>query len=112
MKTLKFRPALAKLIIEGKKTTTWRLFDDKDLQTGDSVELMDWETKKIFGHATITEANEKPLKDLNDNDWAGHERFSSDEEMYAKYREYYPGREIGPDTTVKIVHFKKEGGEY
>jgi len=31
MKTLKFREKLSKLILSGKKTTTWRLFDDKDL---------------------------------------------------------------------------------
>lgn len=49
MKTIKFRPALAKLIIEGKKTTTWRLFDDKNLQVGDVVELVNWETKEVFG---------------------------------------------------------------
>jgi len=37
MKTVKFRPDLAQLIMDGKKTTTWRLFDDKDLQAGDVV---------------------------------------------------------------------------
>lgn len=107
MKTIKFRPALAQLILEGKKTTTWRLFDDKDLQAGDVVELMNWETKEVFGRAVITETDEKSIKDLNDKDWEGHERFVNDEEMYAKYREYYPGREIGPDTLVKILHFTK-----
>lgn len=107
MKTIKFRPALAQLIIEGKKTTTWRLFDDKDLQTGDVVELMNSETKEIFGHAFITEVVEKPIKDLDDHDWEGHERFSSDEAMYAAYRTYYPGKEIGSDTLVKILHFAR-----
>lgn len=105
MKTIKFRPALAKLIIEGKKTTTWRLFDDKNLQVGDVVEMMNWETKEVFGRAVITEVDEKPIKDLSDKDWEGHERFSSDAEMYAKYREYYPNHEVGPDTMVKILHF-------
>ncbi len=108
MKVIKFRPTLAKLILEGKKTATWRLFDDKNLQVGDVVELMNWETKEIFGRAVITEANEKPIKDLDEHDWEGHEQFSSDEEMYAKYREYYPGREINSDTIVKILHFIPE----
>jgi hypothetical protein len=105
MKTIKFRPALAQLIIEGKKTTTWRLFDDKDLQAGDVVELVNWETKEVFGHAVIAEVDEKKIKDLDDRDWEGHERFSSDEEMYDAYREYYPGKDIGPNTLVKILHF-------
>jgi hypothetical protein len=83
MKTVKFKPELAKLILDGKKTATWRLFDDKDLQGGDAIQLMNKETGKIFGHAVITEVVTKPIKDLNDADWEGHERFSSEEEMYA-----------------------------
>ena len=106
MKTVKFRPDLAQLIIEGKKTTTWRLFDDKDLQAGDVIELMNKATLKPFGHAVISEVVEKPIKAMDDADWEGHERFPSDEVMYAKYREYYPGREVGPETPVKILHFE------
>lgn len=106
MKALKFHPALAQLIIEGKETTTWRLFDDKDLQAGDVIELMNKATLQPFGRAVIAEVAEKPLAALNDADWEGHERFPSDEAMYAQYREYYPGREIGPTTTVKILHFE------
>lgn len=107
MKTIKFRPALAQLITEGKKSTTWRLFDDKDLQAGDVVELMNWETKEVFGRAIIMEVSEKPIKDLDDHDWEGHERFPSDEAMYTAYRTYYPGKEVGPDTLVKILHFAR-----
>ena len=105
MKTVKFRPELTRLIMDGKKTTTWRMFDDKDLQAGDVIELMNKMTLQVFGHAVISEVVEKPLKDLDDADWEGHERFLSEEAMYAKYREYYPGREVGPDTLVKILHF-------
>ena len=105
MKTVKFSPDLAQLIIDGKKTTTWRLFDDKDLRAGDAIELMNKATLKVFGHAVLSEVAEKPIKDLDDADWEGHERFASEEKMYAKYREYYPGREVGPDTIVKILHF-------
>lgn len=105
MKTIKFRPALATLILEGKKTTTWRLFDDKDLQAGDEVELMNSETEKIFGYATLTDVNEKAIKDLDEHDWEGHERFPNDDAMYAAYHTYYPGKEIGPNTILKILHF-------
>jgi len=105
MKTIKFRPALARLILDGKKTTTWRLFDDKDLQMGDVVELMNWETKEVFGRAVVTEVVEKPIKALDDHDWEGHERFSDEAAMYAAYRVYYLDKKIGPDTLVKILHF-------
>jgi hypothetical protein len=106
MKTSKFRPELAKLVMEGKKTTTWRLFDDKDFQAGDELELINKETLTPFAHAVITEIVEKPLKDFDDADWEGHERYPSDEAMYAAYRGYYPGREIDPNTPAKIIHFK------
>ncbi len=105
MKTLKFRPALAQLITDGEKTTTWRLFDDKNLQAGDVAELVNWETKKVFSRAVVTEVVEKPIKELDDHDWEGHERFPDDEAMYAAYRSYYPGKEVGPATAVKIIHF-------
>jgi hypothetical protein len=106
MKTVKFHPDLAQLILEGKKTTTWRLFDDKNLQVRDIIELMNKATLQPFGRAVISEMVEKPLKALDDADWEGHERFPSEEAMYAKYREYYPRREVGPDTPVKILHFE------
>ncbi len=106
MKTLKFRPELAQLVIEGKKTTTWRMFDDKDLQAGDTVEFINKATLQPFGRAVITEVAEKPLKNLDDADWEGHECFPSEEAMYAAYREYYPGCEVGPETMVNILHFE------
>jgi hypothetical protein len=105
MKTIKFRPELAQLVAEGKKTTTWRLFDDKDFQAGDEVELINKATLQTFGYATITEVALKPIAALDDADWDGHERFPNEEAMYAAYRDYYPGREVGPDTMVKILHF-------
>lgn len=106
MKTVKFRPELAQLIMDGKKTTTWRLFDDKDLQAGDEIELMNKATLQPFGRATISWVTLKRIKDLDDADWEGHERFPSEEAMYAAYREYYPGREVGSETVVKILHFE------
>ncbi len=105
MKTIKFRPELAQLILDGTKTTTWRLFDDKDLQAGDVVELMNKATLQPFGRATITEVVLKPIKALDDADWEGHERFPNEEAMYTAYRGYYPGHEVGPETMVKILPF-------
>ena len=35
MKTLKFRKELSELILKKEKTTTWRIFDDKDIKQGD-----------------------------------------------------------------------------
>lgn len=39
MKTIKFTPELSEQIIAGTKTSTWRLFDDKDLTVGGQNKL-------------------------------------------------------------------------
>ena len=49
-------------------------------------------TGEVFGRAVIATVVDKSIKDLDDADWEGHERFPSEEAMYAAYREYNPGR--------------------
>lgn len=104
MKTLKFKTHLCDQILDGSKTSTWRLFDDKNLQKGDELEFIHKDTGETFGTAVITALHTKTLGSLEDSDWEGHERFASDEEMYATYREYY-GDKVNPDTEVKIITF-------
>ncbi len=105
MKTIKFRNHLAELVLKGEKNTTWRLFDDKNLQTGDVVDFINWDTGEKFAEAEILKVYEKTLSTLDDIDWEGHERFSSEEEMYKTYKEYY-GDKVDKDTIVKIIRFK------
>jgi hypothetical protein len=104
MKTLKFASELCTQILEGVKTSTWRLFDDKDLRIGDVLQFINKETLEQFGVAKITSLHKKTLSALNDTDWEGHERFNSEKEMYETYRKYY-GDKVSPDTEVKIIHF-------
>ena len=68
MKTLKFAPNLVDKILSGQKTSTWRLFDDKDLQKGDELIFINKETGKEFGTATITSLKIKTLGSLTDAD--------------------------------------------
>jgi hypothetical protein len=105
MKTLKFRESLSKLIITGKKDTTWRLFDEKNLSVGDVVSFLVWETKKEFAKVKIIEVKETKFGDLTDKDWNGHEKFSSDEEMYKTYSKYY-NRQVDKNSPVKIIKFE------
>jgi len=105
LKTLKFAPHLVPLILEGSKTTTWRLFDEKNLKTGDQVELLESGSERLLAKAELIKVYEKPLGKLQPEDYAGHEKFSSDREMYANYAKMYD-REVGPDTKVKIIRFK------
>ncbi len=104
MKTLKFKPHLVDQILAGTKTSTWRLFDDKNIQGGDLLNFFNKETGELFGIATVTRVIVKTLATLEESDWEGHERYTSDEAMYAEYRSYY-GDMVGPDTEVKIIHF-------
>src|SRR5258708_7912899 len=108
MKTLKFAPELVLQILAGDKTSTWRLFDDKDLKYGDELIFLNKETGKSFGTATITKLTIKTLGTLTDADWMGHEKFASGDEMYTTYRKYY-GETVDKDTEVKILilFFKK-----
>lgn len=104
MKTLKFTPELCEQILAGTKTSTWRLFDDKDLTVGDAIEFINKATLQSFGTGEITQLYTKTLGTLKESDWIGHERFSSEEVMYATYRQYY-GDKVCPDTEVKIIQF-------
>lgn len=104
MKILKFRDYLVPLVLSGEKTSTWRLFDDKDLTVGDQIELREFGKSDSFALATIIKIVEKAFKDLTDEDMAGHETFSDDKEMYEKYEMYYK-KKVGPETIVKIIWF-------
>lgn len=105
MKSLKFAPHLVSLVLSGEKTSTWRLFDDKDLKAGDHLEMIEKENGNIFAHAEIISTVEKELKDLTEGDFEGHEKFESEEKMYEAYKAYY-GDRVTPNTIVKIIKFK------
>lgn len=105
MKRLKFAEHLTPLIIDGSKTSTWRLFDDKDLQVGDELLLVDQTGKEAFAQAKIVSVREKALGEVVESDFNGHEKFESCKKMIEAYRGYY-GNSVTEDTPVKMVHFK------
>ena len=105
MKTLKFRKNLSELILKNEKTTTWRIFDDKDIKQGDIIEFLVWETKEAFAKAKIIDVVEKKFKELNEKDMDGHEKFESRDEMYTTYSKYY-NRRVDENTLVKIIKFE------
>lgn len=111
MKTLKFTPQLVEKILSGEKTSTWRLFDDKNLTIGDELIFINKETLKEFGQATIISLKIKTLGTLEEDDWIGHEKFSSEEEMYESYKRYY-GDKVNKDSEVKIITFEFNSNKF
>lgn len=104
-KTMKFAPDLVPLVISSEKTSTWRLFDDKDLKEGDIVDFIRRPELTKFATAKLTSVIEKPLGKLTQKDKEGHEKFASDEEMYKTYEGYY-NQPVSPETTIKLIRFK------
>ncbi len=104
-KTLKFKNHLAELILAGKKDVTWRCFNDQNLTAGDTLILINSDTKEAFAESIIESVREKPYKDLDDEDLIGHEEFNSKEEMLQTYRGYY-GDRMTLETPFQIIKFK------
>ena len=105
MKTLKFHKDLVPLVLNGSKTSTWRLFDDKNLSQGDELELCEFGTNRIFAKARIVSTVEKRFCELTASDKAGHEQFESDEQMYSTYRQYYK-TDVNSETRLKVIYFE------
>ena len=104
MKTLKFTPELCEQILKGIKSGTWRLFDDKDIQTNDELAFVNKATGEIIGLANVERVNIKTLGTLGEGDWSGHERYVSEDEMLQTYKQYY-GDNVSLETEVKIIDF-------
>ena len=98
-------------MLAGKKTATWRLYDDKDLSVNDRLRIIDkvkpgdTHSWQVIGDAQVNEVVEKKLSDVTDKDMAGHEVYKSKDEMLGVYRQRY-GERVSLDDPVKIVYFK------
>ena len=106
MKRLKFRNYLVPLVLNGSKTTTWRLFDDKDLQAEDELILVNADTGVEFSKARILYVREKRLGDIEGSDFdEGHEKYENRENMLEEFQGYY-GDKANFDSVVKIVKYQ------
>ncbi len=104
MKRLKFLDPLPGLVLSGKKNTTWRINDDKDIQQDDELSLCD-KNGTEFAKAVVIDVKETYFGKLTADDKKGHEDFSSDKEMYATYSRYYK-MDVTPETNVKVIKFR------
>ncbi len=105
MKTLKFKSNLVARILDDSKTTTWRLFDDKNLRVGDKLEFINSDTKESFSCAEIIDVREKKLNEIEELDYKDHEKYSNTKDMVNHYQIYY-GQKVSSESIVKIIKFR------
>src|SRR5687768_8447411 len=104
MKSLKLNHDAAQQIANGETTTTWRLFDDKDLSVNDEVLLIDKvdpdrpETWQVIGTGIIRQVVQKRLAEIeaDGSDNADDNQLPS--KILTTAHEYY-GNDVS-DTTV------------
>lgn len=104
MKKLRFSEPLPKLILNGQKNITWRINDDKNIILGDKLSLC-YKDGREFAKVKVILVKETTFGNLTEEDKKGHEKFSSDKEMYETYSKYY-NITVGPKTMVKIIKFR------
>lgn len=110
MKTLKLDHSLADMVRRGDKTSTWRMYDDKDIRVNDEIELLDKVDPKDpstwgqVGIARVDMVIEKRLGDVSRSDFQGHAEYASREEMLQDYQKYY-GPQVTFETPIKMIHF-------
>lgn len=103
MVTLGFADTLIPKVLSGEKTKTWRLWGDKNLQTGDEIMFVTAVERKPFARARLTRVVEKVFKDITPEDQEGHETYQ--ENIYEVYSKYYH-KPVDEQTPLKIISFE------
>lgn len=104
MKRLRFKTELIASILAGTKKVTWRIEDEKDLRTGDTIELVDSANDQLFAQAVITDVNEQTFKSL----WTSgedHEKYETPKQMLDWFVTVYR-KPMTLDTRVKVIRFQ------
>ena len=96
-KTLKFRPHFIQHILAKSNGITTRLFDEKNIAAGDTVDFLASDTGKKFATAKVTKTYERPFDQVA-------QEGRSPTGLYEQYRNYYQ-RLIEPTTPMKFIYF-------
>lgn len=111
MKKLKFNHPYVEDIKAGSKTATFRVNDDKDIQVGDRIAIVDkvkedypttWE---VPGEIQVESIEKRALGTLTKENFSSAESFDSVDEMLTVFKRFY-GEHISEDTTVSIIFFR------
>ncbi len=104
-KKLIFKQMYGPDILEGKKTSTIRLYSP--VKKGDVVEIRAGKVR--IGTAVIEDVEVKEVRELTDED-ASRDGFNSREELIKALRKIY-GKRISNTTEVKLIKFRLLGSE-
>jgi ribonuclease HI len=111
MKQLKFNHNFAESIVDGTKTATFRVNDDKDIRVGDKIQLVDkvlgdhptsW---TIPGELKVVSIDMVPLNKLTKNQMSNAESFENLDEMLQTFRRFY-GEHVMMDTPIMVLNFE------
>ncbi|MFH1174106.1 MAG: ASCH domain-containing protein [archaeon] len=104
MKRLKFSEPLPDLVLSREKDSTWRINDDKNITLDDVLSLCRNDGAE-FARAKVKWIKLTKFRYLTEEDKQGHESFSTNEEMYRTFSEYYTIN-VTPDTPLKIIKYE------
>jgi len=104
IKKLQFSEPLPQMVLDGIKDTSWRINDEKNITVDDILSLC-YNNGREFARASVIWVKETRFKDFTEEDKEGHEKFSSDADMYSTYSRYYK-IEVTPDTRVKVIKYR------
>jgi len=104
LKKLTFAPPYPLILLTGEKTKTFRVTRGERYQVGDELSMVFLDGKE-FAQATVSDNYQRQFKTLTPEDWQGHERFSSDKEMYDIYSNW-EGFRVGPETNLRVICWK------
>jgi hypothetical protein len=101
LKKLLFAAPFPKILFTGEKTKTFRVTGGERYNPGDRISLCLVDGME-FAQAKVISKTRKRFRELTDLDWRGHERFSSEEEIYKTYSNW-EGFKVTPETFLEII---------
>lgn len=101
LKKLLFAAPYPPILFTNEKTRTFRVTGGNRFNVRDNISLC-YVDGEEFGRAVIIEKYKRRFEDLKEEDWIGHERFSSEREMYSTYSKW-EGFEVTQKTELDIL---------
>jgi len=104
IKKLYFGPPYPRILFTGDKNKTFRVSSGDRYNVDDDISLCCADGRE-FAKATVSRKTRKTFAELEERDWEGHERFSSERDMYMTYSNWERSP-VTPETSLDIIEYK------